>query len=235
MASVQTWGVGSHHSNPHVVAVAWQPLMTAVAEFVIGGFTDPWAAIGIHFSSDGRANVGNTWLYCDSQLPPGLHSWVLCDAPHAVSSIDGLVTSYVDDVPTLNIERNGGVGNSFQLKVVGVDHVVVNTPDLQRTSDALAGATGAPLKRVRDAGNGVQQGFHRLGGVIVEIVSTPETPDGPAMFWGLVFVVDDLENVFNHVGPDVLSPPKPAVQPGRIIAAFRSAAQLGVPCALMTC
>ncbi|MEK7293277.1 MAG: hypothetical protein AAB088_07525, partial [Actinomycetota bacterium] len=72
--------------------------MTTVAEFVIGGLADPWVAIGLHFSSDGRANVGNTWLHCDSRLPPGLHSWVLCDAPQAVSSIDGLVTSYVDDV-----------------------------------------------------------------------------------------------------------------------------------------
>lgn len=208
--------------------------MTTVAEFVIGGSTDPWTAIGVHFLSGGRANVGNTWLRCDSQLPPGLHSWALCDAPQAASSIDGLITTYIDDVPALNIEHIPTVDNSFQLEVVGVDHVVVNTSDLQRTSDALADATGAPLKRVRDAGNGVQQGFHRLGGVIVEIVSTPKVLAGPATFWGLVFVVEDLENVFTHVGPDVMSPPKTAVQPGRSIATFRSAAQLGVPCALMT-
>lgn len=208
--------------------------MTTVAEFIIGGLTDPWAAIGIHFSSDGRANVGNTWLHCDTQLPPGLHSWVLCDAPRDVPSIDGLVTTYVDDVPALNVGNLGEVDNSFQLQIAGVDHVVVNTPDLQRTSDALAKATGVPLKRVRDAGNGVQQGFHRLGGVIVEIVSSPQILTGPASFWGLVFIVNDLEAVFNHVGPDVLSPSKPAVQPGRNIATFRSAAQLGVPCALMT-
>lgn len=208
--------------------------MTTVAEFVIGGSADPWAAIGIHCSSDGRANVGNTWLHCDAQLPPGLHSWALCDALQSVKSIDGLVTTCVEDVRALNTERISEVTNSFQLKIVGVDHVVVNTPDLQRTSDALTRATGAPLKRVRDAGNGVQQGFHRLGGVIVEIVSTPHTLVGPAVFWGLVFVVDDLEAVFNHVGPDVLSPPKPAIQPGRSITTFRSAAQLGVPCALIT-
>lgn len=208
--------------------------MTTVAEFVIGGLTDPWTAIGIHFSAEGLANVGNTWLRCDKRLPPGLHSWALCDAPREISSIDGLATTYVEDVPALNIESVNQTLGSFQLAILGVDHVVVNTPDLQRTSDALAGATGAPLKRVRDAGNGVQQGFHRLGGVIVEIVSAPHTLIGPAVFWGLVFVADDLDAVFNHVGPDVLSPPKPAVQPGRYIATFRSAAQLGVPCALMT-
>ncbi|MEK7292832.1 MAG: VOC family protein, partial [Actinomycetota bacterium] len=154
--------------------------------------------------------------------------------PQAVSSIDGLVTSYVDDVSALKMGSANKASNSFQLAILSLDHVVVNTPDLQRTSDALADATGAPLKRVRDAGNGVQQGFHRLGGVIVEIVSSPDILAGPAIFWGLVFVVDDVDDVFNHVGPDVLSPPKSAVQPGRNIATFRSAAQLGVPCALMT-
>lgn len=234
MASVRTWGVASHHSDLHVATATWQPLMTTVAEFVIGGLADPWAAIGLHFSSDGRANVGNTWLHCDPQLLPGLHSWVLCEAPNTVASIDGLPTNHVDELPALNLKRGGDISNGFQLTIAGVDHVVVNTPDLQRTSDALATATGEPLKRIRDAGNGVQQGFHRLGGVIVEIVSSPHMPAGPAIFWGLVFVVDDLGGVFNHVGPDVLSPPKPAVQPGRNIATFRSAAQLGVPCALMT-
>lgn len=207
--------------------------MTTVAEFVIGGSTEPWSAIGVDFSSDGRANAGNTWIHCDVQLLPGLHSWVLCDAAQAVSSIDGLVTTYVDDVPALNIGSTDLASHSFQLKIVGVDHVVVNTSDPQRTSDALVGATGAPLKRVRDAGNGMQQWFHRLGGVIVEIVSSPQIRDGSASFWGLVLVVDNIQDVFNHVGPDVLSPPKPAVQLGRSIATFRSAAGLGMPCALM--
>lgn len=159
---------------------------------------------------------------------------MLFEAPGDVVSIDGLTTSYADEVPNLNSQVTGATSKSFHLEIVGVDHVVVNTPDLQRTSDAIASATGAPLKRVRDAGNGIRQGFHRLGGVIVEIVSTPQTLAGPANFWGLVFVVDNLESVFAHLGPDVLTPPKSAVQPSRNIATIRSEAQLGVPCALMT-
>lgn len=159
---------------------------------------------------------------------------MLVDAPHEVELIDGLTTTYVNHVPELNIGNTIDASKAFRLPIVGVDHVVVNTPDLQRTSNALIAATGARLKRVRDAGNGMQQGFHRLGGVIVEIVSTLKSIPGPATFWGLVFVVDDLDAVFNHVGPDILSPSKPAVQPDRRIATFRSAAQLGVPCALMS-
>ncbi|MEO5974803.1 MAG: hypothetical protein ABIQ38_06355 [Ilumatobacteraceae bacterium] len=159
---------------------------------------------------------------------------MLFEALDEVASIDGLATSYADEIPTLNSPKSGPSNTSFYLPIVGVDHVVVNTPDLQRTSDAIASATGATLKRVREAGNGIQQGFHRLGGVIVEIVSTPQAIAGPAKFWGLVFVVENLDDVFENLGPDVLTPPKSAVQPGRSIATFRSGAQLGVPCALMT-
>ena len=155
------------------------------------------------------------------------------EAPHRDGSIDGLITTHVEELPNLG-QISGETNASFRLGIVGVDHVVVNTPDLRRTSDALAAATGATLKRVRDAGNGMQQGFHRLGGVIVEIVSSPQSIAGPASFWGLVFVVDNLDVAFDHLGSDLLSPPKPAVQAERRIATFRTDAQLGIPCALMS-
>ncbi len=155
------------------------------------------------------------------------------EAPHRDDSIDGLITTHVDELPQVS-EMASETDDSFRLAVVGVDHVVVNTSDLHRTSDALAAATGAPLKRVRDGGNGMQQGFHRLGGVIVEIVCSPQSKVGPASFWGLVFVVDDLDVAFGHLGSNLLSQPKPAVQADRRIATFRADAQLGIPCALMS-
>lgn len=209
--------------------------MTTVAEFVIGGRTEPWQAIGLNFASPDRAFVGNTWLRFNAQLTPGLRSWVLfAEASESpTKTIDGLATNFVDQVPPapdLEVVSSDGP----RLEIVGVDHVVVNTPNLQRTSDAIALATGAPLKRVRDAGGGVQQGFHRLGGVVIEIVSSPKMAPGCATFWGLVLTVDNIDAMYDFVGPDVISAPKPAVQPGRRIATFRSGAQLGLPVALMT-
>ena len=210
--------------------------MTTIVEFVIGGRTEPWQAIGLNFTSLDRAFVGNTWLRFDAQLAPGLHSWALCteEIESHVMSIDGLVTNFVDRAPPAP-DRILAPSAGPHLDVVGVDHVVVNTPDLQRTSTAIASATGAPLKRTRDAGGAIQQGFHRLGGVVIEIVSSPKMPAGDAKFWGLVLTVDNIDAVYDFVGLDVLSTPKDAVQPGRRIATFRSGAQLGVPCALMTC
>ena len=79
----------------------------------------------------------------------------------------------------------------------------------------------------------MQQGFHRLGSVVVEIVASPTMHPGPASLWGFVLNVKDIYAVANHVGPDVLSIPKPAVQAGKLIATFRSSVGLGVPLALM--
>ncbi len=82
----------------------------------------------------------------------------------------------------------------------------------------------------------MRQGFHRIGrgGLIVELVERPEIPDGPAAFWGLVVIVDDLDVACELLGPDRISAPKNAVQPGRRIATIRSDAGLGLPVALMT-
>ena len=182
--------------------------------------------MGLPFAGDGTCNVESLTLRLDHSRPPGIHGWAF-DAV-AVDEIDGIPTRSA----TLSTVRHPAVGE-FTLDVVCVDHVVVMTPDLMRTSEAFARATGAPLKRVRNASDTVQQAFHRLSDVVIEIVSSPQVPAGAATLWGFVLTVRSLEAVANYLGPDVLSPPKPAVQEGRQIATFRHAAGLGVPVALM--
>ena len=205
------------------------PSAARVCELVIGGAPTGWEAIGIHFSNENRCLLADVSLRIDSTLTPGLHAWAISEIDASTTQIDGITTSLATNAATPQATPNSG----FSLHVVGVDHVVINTPNLQRTSDALAQLTGAPLKRTRDAGNGVTQGFHKLGSVVVELVTMPSMPEGPASLWGFVLNVQDLDGIAAHLGPDVLSPPKPAVQPGRRIATFRSAAALGVPVALM--
>jgi hypothetical protein len=200
-----------------------------IGELVVGGGAQNWALIGISFDVSNRAALGDVSLRLDTSLEPGLHAWVLHGADVSVSSIDGVATFHVID----ESRSIADVHSDFDLGVIGVDHVVINTPDLMRTSDALSAATGASLKRVRDAGNNMQQGFHRLGSVVVEIVTAPTMHPGPASLWGFVLNVKDIYAVASHVGPDVLSIPKPAVQTGKLIATFRSSLGLGVPLALM--
>ena len=201
-----------------------------IGELVIGGSRANWAQVGINFSHDGVFSIGEIGLRIDETLSPGMHSWTLSNIDSKIRSIDGISTT--GNVANERIEHNDAQG--FVLTPLGIDHVVVNTPDLERTSHALHEATGAELKRIRDAGNGVRQGFHRLGDVIIEIVSSPSMPPGDASLWGFVLNVADVIDVAAYLGPDVLSPPKPAVQKNRLIATFRGAVGLGVPVAFMS-
>jgi hypothetical protein len=201
-----------------------------IGELVIGGSRANWAQVGINFSQAGVFAISEIGLRIDEALPPGLNSWALTNINSAIVSIDGIPTTGIVD----NGRSKPSDAQGFVLTPLGIDHVVVNTPDLERTSHALHEATGAELKRIRDAGNGVRQGFHRLGDVIIEIVSAPSMPAGDASLWGFVLNVADVHEVAAYLGPDVLSPPKPAVQKNRLIATFRGAVGLGVPVALMS-
>lgn len=201
-----------------------------ICELVIGGFRANWAQVGINFSRDGVFAIGDISLRIDETLRPGMHSWALGNIDSSIRSIDGISTFVIVD--KRQVDQSNVTG--FVLSPLGIDHVVVNTPDLERTSHAFQQATGAELKRIRDAGNNVRQGFHRLGDVIIEIVSAPSMPAGKASLWGFVLNVADVHEVAAYLGPDVLSPPKPAVQKNRLIATFRGAVGLGVPVALMS-
>lgn len=165
---------------------------------------------------------------------PNLMGWTFAaeasDAPMRphTTTIDGIATTLtpVRAVPRPDDHRWG---------IVGVDHIVVMTGSLERTSSAITETIGAPLRRTRDAGHGVRQGFHTAGGVILEVVERPDLRDTvSASLWGLVFTVRDIDDVVGWLGPDVVSAPREAVQPGRRIATIRVEAGLGVPVALMT-
>ena len=116
---------------------------------------------------------------------------------------------------------------------VAIDHLVVASPDLDRTTEAL-GAFGVELRRRRDAGR-MEQRFFRLGPVILELIGQPgEHGPGPASFWGLALTVDDIEVTAALLG-DHLGPVSDAVQPGRRIATLRhEALDVPVPIAFLT-
>jgi catechol 2,3-dioxygenase-like lactoylglutathione lyase family enzyme len=125
--------------------------------------------------------------------------------------------------------------------VVRVDHVVLMSPDLDRTVEALR-ADGFELRRIREGetpGGSTRQAFFRIGEPILEVVQAPEgtsvarNPDGPPRLWGLAFLVEDLEQTSSTLG-DLVGTPRDAVQPGRRIATLRPEAGLGPAIAFMT-
>ncbi len=155
----------------------------------------------------------------------GVVAWRLRDV-EGLSELP-VAAGAVDSAPQSDAHRNG---------VVALDHVVVRTPDLDRTIEAFEGA-GVELRRTRDAGTAespLMQAFFKLGAVVVEVIGSPVSRrPGPAMFAGLAFTVADLDTTAAVLGAR-LRPAKPAVQPGRSIATLDRAAGSTVPMAFMS-
>lgn len=124
---------------------------------------------------------------------------------------------------------------------VRVDHVVMLSPDLDRTVGELE-AQGFDLRRRREGetpGGSTRQAFFRAGEPILEVVQAPDgttvarDPHGPARLWGLAFLVEDMEATAAELD-GLLGTPGAAVQPGRRIATLRPEAGLGPAVAFMT-
>jgi hypothetical protein len=191
----------------------------------VGGSVEPWEYLGLTVI-DGTIPLFGTGIRIDGSLPPGLGRWELSGIGDEILDVDGLVTTPVAPATPMLAEHPIGA--------IGLDHVVVTTDSLERTSAAIASVTEAPLKRVREVGD-LRQGFHRVGGgLIVEVVERAGLPVGPAWFWGLVVNVEDLAAAAARIGADRIGEPRQAVQPGRSIATVRGAAGLGLPVALMS-
>ena len=207
--------------------------VTAQVEWLeVAGELDVWRSLGLVVGGDGLVPLMGTCLRIVEQVEggaTGILGWALSGVDDALDGtmIDGLATSVVSAA--------GPVFAQHELGASGLDHVVVMTHDLDRTTGAIADATGCDLKRVREVGS-MRQGFHRLGrgGLIVEVVERPEVTEGPASFWGLVLNVDDLDAACERIGKERISRPKDAVQPGRRIATINEDVGLGLPVALMT-
>jgi hypothetical protein len=158
----------------------------------------------------------------------GIVAWTLRGID-LTGSIDGLPTRVIDQ----SVSRGEGarhrlLGQIHPNGAIAVDHVVILTPDFDRTADAVA-AVGMPLRRLAER-NGARQGFRRLGPAIMEIVQAPEV--GGTQFWGLVVIVADLDALAERLG-DLLRGMRPALQPGRRIAPLRTEAGLGPAVAFM--
>ena len=168
------------------------------------GEVDTWRSLGLSVTDDGMISLVGTSIRLVAGVADvasesaGIVGWVLSGVDRATSEIDGLATEVIEP-PTPTYANH-------QLRASGLDHVVVLTPDLERTSAEITAATGCELKRIREVGT-MRQGFHRIGrgGLVVELVERPELSDGPATFWGLVLIVDDLDAACDLIGPDRIS------------------------------
>lgn len=201
-------------------------------ELVVADPPERWRECG--FTVEGDASmVGTVRIrFAPAEEKRGLVGWVLRGG--SSTELDGLPTVAADESPLTEAPRhpNG---------VIGLDHFVAISSDLDRTITALQ-AAGLDLRRIREEptpAGAPRQAFFRLGATILEVAQEPPEAserhggDRPAFFWGLAFTAPDLEATVAFLG-DRLSEARPAVQPGRRIATLRRSAGLSVPVALIT-
>jgi catechol 2,3-dioxygenase-like lactoylglutathione lyase family enzyme len=197
-----------------------------LAAIDIGGDVNSWLALGLVADDHGRIPFSNGAL----EFVAGAQGVVAL----SIEGADGLP----DEIDGIAV-RPGGVVAALDhpIDVVEIDHVVVMTDSLERTSEAFTTALGLECRRIRETDT-VRQAFHRFAdqggrrGSIIEIVESARVRD-PGLF-GLVLNLTDLDAAVARLGPELVSSPKPAVQPGRRIATVRSGAGLGVALALMS-
>ena len=204
---------------------------TTIAELTIAADPECWRQAGLAVEGD-TTRVGSTgirFVEPASDSGGGLLGWTLADA--SADAWDGLSTELaLDPEPQPRLEH--------PVSAVHVDHVVVFTSSLERTSTAFE-ANGVRCRRIREVGppeRQLRQAFFRFGEVIAEVVEVGAEqagPEGTARFWGLTLAVADLDRAATELGPK-LGTVRDAVQPGRRIATVRKDAGLGLPVALIT-
>ena len=184
-----------------------------------------WRALGFTVDDDDVCAVDGVAIRLGS-AGRKISGWALADVPGGVE-VDGMPTVPAPPPPPAASHANG---------TVALDHLVVMSPDPDRTIEALA-ARGVEPRRRRHTdqyGPPFTQTFFRVGRPILELIG-PAEPAGsePARFYGIAFTVDDLDGTAALLG-DRIGRVKDAVQPGRRIATLCREAGAGIPLAFMS-
>ncbi|MFV0318495.1 MAG: VOC family protein [Microthrixaceae bacterium] len=199
---------------------------------VLGDHPQAWTTLGFEVSTDvgGRSFVllGHTAVGLAGS-GGGFSGWAIADSG-----------APLDILPRSSHELGAAADPvAHPNGITRIDHVVISTGDMLRTTAALESA-GIDRRGGRDTdsyGTPMSQAFFWLGDVIVELVGPgpgePTTED-PADLFGLALVSEDLDATVGHLG-EFAGTPKDAVQPGRRIAGIRSdGLGVSVPLAVMS-
>jgi catechol 2,3-dioxygenase-like lactoylglutathione lyase family enzyme len=209
--------------------------VTHIAYLSVADDDSTWERLG--FTLDGNAvRVGSTTFTFGgaSSDARGITSWVLLDEDGIPEHVDGLPTSVSQGI--VKTDRTTAHPNG----ITAIDHLVVATPDVDRTVAAFEDLDWECRRRREGAAYGqetMRQAFFWLGDVIVEVVGPqhpkPEDAHKPASFFGIAFTSQDLDATQAFFG-DLMKPPVPAVQAGRFITTVSSRAGSSLAIAVMS-
>lgn len=197
-------------------------MTVTIDELVVADQPEAWQAAGFAVGDDGRCRIGSVAVRLvggeQGQEGRGVVGWSLRGVAGDRTEVDGVPTTPSTAPPLTGEAPRHPNGTTH------VDHVVLLSPDLARTTAALADL-GLEVRRERDGELGgalVRQVFYRLGEVILELVGAPDVAgEGPARIWGITHTVADIDATAALLG-ERTSPVKDAVQPGRRITTLRT-------------
>ncbi len=194
------------------------PLLT----IEVGDEPDAWSSIGFHVDEQSHCRLGDLVVrLTGASGERGLLAWSVA------GDIDGLASCPPAMAPP-KVHNNG---------VTAMDHVVVMTPNCDRTTEALedAGYTPRGTRRFPTGETTTRQTFFWVNGNILEVVGDDDRHgSGPAKLWGLAVTCADFEASMTALDA-VVGPAKDAVQRGRRIASLgREVDSVSVPLAFMS-
>jgi hypothetical protein len=205
----------------------------AICSLVLGGRREAWEALGFAVEPGPVPSiaVGSLRIVLEPSRPPGILRWELTGIPGGPQEgdLDGLPTSVVASLgpPPARAHPNG---------VRKVDHVVVASPDPERTAGALGdlGLSVVTSRLSEGYGRTARQLFFRMGEVILEVVG-PTEPAGnaPAQFFGIAFETVDFDRARSILG-SLATLPRTEPDQGRQILTVAEGAGVGVPIAMLS-
>ena len=197
-------------------------MTTALHELLAGDEPADWTRLGFAVEDGEIVRIGGVRVRLDGG-GGGLRAWTLRGdgGPDTVAGIPTTWTESTADPDPAPLHPNGATG---------LDHVVLFCGFRDEVVGELIEAGGDLRRRAEPPAVPVAMAFVRLGDTIVEVAES----GGEPRLWGLVAVVEDLDELVRELGPDVLGEPRDAVQPGRRIVTVRRELGLGVALAFMT-
>ncbi len=185
-------------------------MTVTVDEILVADPPEAWAAAGFSIDADDVCRVGGVRIrLVGREAGKGIVGW----------SLRGLYSADLDGIPTLTSDAAQPAPAEHANGVTGIDHIVLFSPDLDRTVAAL-GAVGVPPRRERVGelgGRPIRQIFFRFGAVIIEAVGSPDGGgEGPSTLWGITHNVTDIDATAAYFDGRTTRV-KDAVQPGRRI------------------
>jgi hypothetical protein len=189
-----------------------------IDEIVVGDDPERWRGAGFTVDADGTSRIGRVRVRLVGRADgKRIHDWSLRDLA------GDLVGDLLDGLPTRTSTAPPAEPAGHANGVALIDHIVLATPDPDRTTAAFE-AAGLHARRTRPTdtyGSPMLQTFFRAGEVVVELIGPQAASgDGPTTFFGLAYTVADLDATVAALGEHV-GAPKDAVQPGRRIATLR--------------